>query len=169
MTIGERIKKSRNEKGLSQSELAALVNTTKMAIVHIESHDEVPNPREVSDIADALGVPISDLVANEYMPEFALETTGYLLQYMRKLDASNENYEADVKALSTAAELLTYTFNGPYYNIVEVGECADTIKGLLGVVERLSDIYEKSNVYEAINELAEMIRHVCAGRKAGEY
>ena len=61
MNIGERIRKFRTEKGLTQNELGARCNMADSAIRRYESDRGNPTIETLERIATALGVPLSDL------------------------------------------------------------------------------------------------------------
>lgn len=62
-TPGRRIAESRREKGLSQSELADMVNTTQQTIGNIEKNS--PSSKYYLPISEALGVPYEWIVKGE--------------------------------------------------------------------------------------------------------
>lgn len=55
MSLGNRIKESRENKNLNQSQLAKLVGITQQSLQAIEN-DEIKQPRQIVKIAEALGV-----------------------------------------------------------------------------------------------------------------
>lgn len=59
--FGENLRKIRNEKGLTQDELAALLGTSKQVISRYENDLRSPKISVVADYADKLGVSIEDL------------------------------------------------------------------------------------------------------------
>lgn len=64
MNFGERIKKIRLEQGLSQSELGKRMDITQQAVAKYERLTEQPKLETVRRLAEALNVPMGDLVAN---------------------------------------------------------------------------------------------------------
>ncbi len=64
-TIGQRIRRIRLERGLSQERLAAMTGLSASGISRIESGQRHPLPRTIRDIAHALGVTIEELVRVE--------------------------------------------------------------------------------------------------------
>lgn len=62
MTIGERIKQTRKAKGLTQKELAETAEITVAAISRYESGDREPKAGSLIKIAEAFGVPVSELL-----------------------------------------------------------------------------------------------------------
>lgn len=65
MDIGKKIKILRAEKGLSQQELADLINKTRTLISHIEVTSKV-NFYTLNEIAEALEVPVSYFTDDTY-------------------------------------------------------------------------------------------------------
>lgn len=61
-TLGLNIKFARMKSGLSQEELAELVETSRMTISYIETARQNPTILKVIDIAKALNVDINELV-----------------------------------------------------------------------------------------------------------
>lgn len=61
-TLGLNIKFARMKSGLSQEELAELVETSRMTISYIETARQNPTILKVIDIANALNVDINELV-----------------------------------------------------------------------------------------------------------
>ena len=59
--FGENIKKYRNEKGLSQQNLADLINKSRATICRFENGELLPNAEEINVICDELGIYESDL------------------------------------------------------------------------------------------------------------
>lgn len=70
-TIGTRITSAREAKGLNQSELARLLSVTPQSVQAWESDKNVPRPKRLSQIAEALGLHVSALLDGE-----ALTTAG---------------------------------------------------------------------------------------------
>lgn len=59
MNIGNAIKELRNEKKLSQDQLAALADITQSALSNIEKGRKKAHPTTLEKISKALGVPLS--------------------------------------------------------------------------------------------------------------
>lgn len=62
MNMGENLKRIRKNKGLTQEQLAKLSNLSKNAIYNYENNKRVPAIDILVEIADALGVDITDLL-----------------------------------------------------------------------------------------------------------
>ena len=65
MSIGERIKKSRNEKSLSLRELATMVDLSASFLSQIEQGKASPSIENLKKIANSLDVRVSYLIKNE--------------------------------------------------------------------------------------------------------
>ena len=73
--IGERIKKIRVSKGLSQADLAKLLNTTSAAICRYELGKREIRPPQAESIAEALGVPVTEIYGFPSEEQVQRETT----------------------------------------------------------------------------------------------
>ena len=100
-TIGKRIRAKRNQKDLSQEELAEMVNISTVHMSHIETGYTKLSLPVLVDIACALGVRTDDLIfdkdtmgKDELLEEIALElescTNAQLLALRQILSASKE-------------------------------------------------------------------------------
>ncbi len=56
MRVGEKIKKYRNTKGLTQKELASMSGLSEPAIRNYELGNRTPSEKHISNIAEALGI-----------------------------------------------------------------------------------------------------------------
>ena len=61
MTIGEKVKTARREKGISQKKLAALIGLSELTVIRLEKGQREPRPSELEKIAEVLGVPVASL------------------------------------------------------------------------------------------------------------
>lgn len=62
MTIGENLKRIRKEKGITQEQLAKMLDLSVMSIRRFESGAVEPKLKMINKIAEALGVKSSDLL-----------------------------------------------------------------------------------------------------------
>lgn len=71
MTFGEKVKEIRKRKGLSQLELGEKMQVSQQAIGKYEKTLDQPKMATVRKIANALGVPLSELVTDwsQFSPE----------------------------------------------------------------------------------------------------
>ncbi|MDR2149136.1 MAG: helix-turn-helix domain-containing protein [Tannerella sp.] len=65
MSIGSKVKKYREGKGLSQRTLAESIDVSQSIISSIESDKSIPNSVMLNKIAEKLGVDINELLADE--------------------------------------------------------------------------------------------------------
>ncbi|HIS36691.1 MAG: helix-turn-helix transcriptional regulator [Brachyspira sp.] len=63
-TLGLNIKFARMKKGISQEELAELVDTSRITISFIETARQNPTILKIIDIARALDIDINELIKN---------------------------------------------------------------------------------------------------------
>jgi transcriptional regulator with XRE-family HTH domain len=59
--LGSRIKFLRNQKLITQRELAALIGVSKQAISHWEKEIRDPNPKQRKKLAEAFGISVEEL------------------------------------------------------------------------------------------------------------
>ena len=68
MTLGERIKQARKNKGLTQEELADLLNITARGLQNYERNTRQPRIEMLNKIAKILRVPLESLVLDNFIP-----------------------------------------------------------------------------------------------------
>lgn len=68
MTLGERIKEARKNKGLTQEELADLLNITVRGLQNYEWNTRQPRIEMLNKIAKILRVPLESLVLDNFIP-----------------------------------------------------------------------------------------------------
>lgn len=66
MTIGERIKRARNSKGLTQKQLGEVSETSEITIRQYELGKRQPRIEPLTRIASALGTSLYELVGDDY-------------------------------------------------------------------------------------------------------
>jgi transcriptional regulator with XRE-family HTH domain len=100
MSFGERLKKARQEKGLSQSELGKIVDVHYTQIGRYESKGAKPSGEVLSKIAKALSVTSDFLMSgsNQEQAEQALEDRELLNQFQR-VEQLPQDKKAIVKEL----------------------------------------------------------------------
>ena len=64
MSIGENIKRIRKSKRLTQEKLSEITQISMASIQRYESGKRQPNIQTINKIADALGMPLSELLGN---------------------------------------------------------------------------------------------------------
>lgn len=81
MTVGEKIKIARTMRGLTQKELAFLVNLADVRIRQYETNIRTPKDSQLELIANALGVPMC------FFTTHSLETSNNIMQALFELNA----------------------------------------------------------------------------------
>jgi transcriptional regulator with XRE-family HTH domain len=95
ITIGQRIQRTREERGMSASELARLVHVTPTAVWNWERNGTQPRPNALAGIARALGVTTEFLISGdtEQAPQEQRSNTATVAQII-------ENAKAQIAALT---------------------------------------------------------------------
>lgn len=95
MNIGERIAFYRKKMNISQRELARRINVTGQSISKIELGTGMPSMSMLANIANALNVPVSELIENEEKVNKAeynkLQEENQMLKDMIKLQQEKIN------------------------------------------------------------------------------
>ena len=96
MTIGERIRKIRTKKNLTQKQLGDLCNMADSAIRRYESDKGNPTLDTLKRIADALGVPVYHLIESaEYSDSALVDDLDQALLRMVRAYAKSYGYTSD--------------------------------------------------------------------------
>lgn len=77
-TLGERIKAARIKSGMTQEQLAAVLDTTKAAVSRYEAGKREPNLHQLCNIAKATKTTVSELVDEGYwtlVPKYEFEAS----------------------------------------------------------------------------------------------
>ena len=69
MTVGERIRKARKDAGLTQNQLAARLSISYVNISQLERGDRNPGVETLQRIADALDIPVRELLGTVPQPD----------------------------------------------------------------------------------------------------
>jgi transcriptional regulator with XRE-family HTH domain len=64
-TFGQRLREARKFKGFTQEQLAREINMTLRSVQRWEADEVEPYARQLSDVAQALGVEMGDLMPHE--------------------------------------------------------------------------------------------------------
>ena len=67
MEIGSNIRSIRKQKGLTQKQLGEILGVSQAAVGQFENNKSVPQVKTLEKIANALGVPTSQLLGEDYM------------------------------------------------------------------------------------------------------
>lgn len=93
MNIGERIRRLRLEKNLKQSDLAKKANISRVTLGNYERGDRTPNTDSAKQIAEALEVPLSELLDDKPVTLFSGFGGAYhLFKEISKLPLIGEEY-----------------------------------------------------------------------------
>lgn len=99
MHVGQNIRQARVTKGLTQEELALLVNKSRPLISHIEQTGKV-NAYTLRDICEALDVSVED------MENTQRDTLDPAVTYLKKVDLLTEENAALRKEINELRELI---------------------------------------------------------------
>ncbi|WP_330113945.1 S24 family peptidase [Pseudomonas sp. JS3066] len=124
-TIGTRIAAAREHKGLNQSELGRLLGVTPQSVQAWESDKNVPRPKRLGEIADALGVTVSTLVGDTAQTSLTLATgagkssaASMVLEMLKKHAGKGLNDEARERIAQAVAENLVETTQERPSNVI---------------------------------------------------
>lgn len=113
MTIGEKIRAIRKEKGMTQKQLADICKMADSAIRKYESGQVVPKMEMIQRIAKALGVPASQLMNHSMQVQMEADGVNRILlraqekyQLAEKSGAGKAELDGLTEVIATARELL---------------------------------------------------------------
>lgn len=99
MTIGERIKAARERAGITQVELGEKIGVSGVAVMRYEKHTRQPRLEQIHAIADALNIPVEEILG--IAPENRIvSSTDKLLYFFGML-----NEDGQQKAMDRVEEL----------------------------------------------------------------
>lgn len=104
MMFAQRLRQARNEKKLTQDELAKKVNTKKTTISNYETGYSTPSHEILSDIADVLGKSTDWLLGRNYVAEENSEHRPNIAFFDGGEDWSEEEFEIAKIAAEAAVE-----------------------------------------------------------------
>lgn len=99
MTIGERIKAARERAGITQVELGKKIGVSGVAVMRYEKNTRDPRLEQIYAIADALNIPVEDLLGID--PENRVVTSADKLLYFFDM----LNADGQWKAIERVEEL----------------------------------------------------------------
>ena len=149
MTIGERIKQARKAKGLKRKELAEKIGTTPQTICRYEADGRRPKVDAMLKIAEALNIPVSELLGEPRPTTPTDHTEARLNQLMEEcgeLISASARYRRHLHGDRTLNE--KYTERRLITDITE--EIAD-VTLVMSDVRRELGISEEE-LYKVINE-----------------
>jgi len=95
-SFGERLRRLREEKGVSQSELASKAGFQPSAVAHFESDRRSPSFENLRRLADALTVTIDYLLGRETEPKSAGPIAEQLFRDFSRMSAQDQETVADI-------------------------------------------------------------------------
>lgn len=95
-SFGERLRKARDHKGLSQSDLAQKAGFQPSAIAHFESDRRAPSFDNLRRLADALAVTIDFLLGRETEARSAGPVAEQLFRDFARMSAKDQETVADI-------------------------------------------------------------------------
>ena len=137
--VGEKIRKYREEKGLSQKELADKADVSPSTISKAEGGLFTPSPDKLQRIADALGIPFSELVdlTAEMQVDTLLEILSIHLHRQEYDDASRA-----ISELKTRSDLLSYQKNNLVIHESELHMRTGNVSQSIGLLTDLATALE---------------------------
>ena len=93
-SLGDVVRDLRNQKGLSQSQLAKRVGVTSSTIALYETGDRLPSLQRLIDLSRALGVTTDFLLGLNKQKDYFLDVSGLLPSQVASLEQIIENYRA---------------------------------------------------------------------------
>lgn len=94
MDFSKRLKQLREDKGLSQEELAERLNIPRTSVTHYERRDDrIPRPKRLQEIADFFGVSVDYMLGRAQTVE---------------LNETEENFIKDIEQLTLAEIMKKY-------------------------------------------------------------
>lgn len=83
MTLGQKLKEIRNRFGLSQEELANIMNVFRQAITKQENDNRIPDISNLQELSKIFGIAVDYLLGNESIPVSTADSLGDLsLHYL---------------------------------------------------------------------------------------
>jgi transcriptional regulator with XRE-family HTH domain len=95
-SFGDRLRKTRDSKGLSQADLAQKAGFQPSAIAHFESDRRAPSFDNLRRLADALTVTIDFLLGRETEPKTAGPVAEQLFRNFAQMSARDQETIADI-------------------------------------------------------------------------
>ncbi len=145
-TIGEKLKKSRNDKGISLRELAAKVELSASFLSQIEQGKASPSIENLKKIANALDVKVSYLVDDDYEVENSV-------QFVKKEDIRYTESRGSNTKLSVLIGSREKNMEPIMYEIAPYGESGRDFYSHAGeefvyIIEGELEIYIEDMIYQ---------------------
>lgn len=156
MTIGERIRQARNEKGLTQKQLGSISGTSEITIRQYELGKRQPRIEQLQRIATALNIPYWDLIQDPKPGE----EDGYNIwqEFLQDyLDSENQMAQDILNYLK-----IRYPSDVKFYEALKKSRGIELLdakgKRLVNVYTHLNDEGQQKAI-ERVEELAEVPRY----------
>ena len=99
-TVGERIKINRKKAGLNQEQLADAVGLSMMSIRRYENDDRIVTLENLKKIADALNIPVSRLMGDEWDASLTDDEVELIADYNKLTEKGKEVARERVRELT---------------------------------------------------------------------
>lgn len=190
MTIGEKIRHYRLEKGMTQEKLAAELNLSFQAVSKWERNESLPDITIIDRLSQVLSVSCDALLAERsFFQETelqkimaqaeALDDTVHA-EYLTKttlLENALEKYPCSMELMSALADVYSkgteypeYTSNNYLHRAIELHqyiiENTDDSRQKYNAVQMLCYLYRAEEKYGLVKELAESMPEICQCRPA---
>lgn len=168
MEIGSNIKKIRTEKGMTQQELANLLNKSTITIRKWESNERTPNIETTNEIANALGISVYELINDS---ESKKNSSGdyYVNELLNLVESLTMQQSQKFRIQKTELIMPILNLLGIYiqFDITEPGDPIDST----AIIEIPKDNYKKilfldefldfmDNIYENIETKMKDIENI---------
>ena len=117
MLLGNTLRDLRNEKNLSQKQLAKRVGVNASTIALYETGDRLPSLQRLIDLSRALGVTTDFLLGLSKQKDYFLDVSGLSPSQIASLEQIIENYRATLKHRTLRLSVCIYL----YIDIVFIG------------------------------------------------
>lgn len=164
MTLGQKLKKIRNRFGLSQEELANVMNVSRQAITKWENDNGIPDISNLQELSKIFGITVDYLLGNESLPVLSMKIELDKDKYKNKLTMYDEvlkeyfNYPCEIYILSRTKKLnfienlldiFTIPEIGPVSTADSLGDLSpyylvikNNIKLLVNIKKYVLEVYE---------------------------
>ena len=164
MTLGQKLKEIRNRFGLSQEELANIMNVSRQAITKWENDNGIPDISNLQELSKVFGITVDYLLGNESLPVLSMKIELDKDKYKNKLTMYDEvlkeyfNYHCEIYILSRTKKLnfienildiFTIPEIGPVSTADSLGDLSpyylvikNNIKLLVNIKKYVLEVYE---------------------------
>lgn len=168
MTLGEKIKKIRNKFGLSQEDLASIINVSRQAITKWETDNGLPDTDNLKELSKVFGLTIDYLLNNNELPLLVMRKELDKDQYESKISSYDKILKAYYpepwkiyvvtrnKKMGKLESLFDILTGGDYYLIESASDLSpyylvkkDNLKLLVNIKDWILEVTElPSNINE---------------------